>query len=74
MHAIHKCSKVSFAACVAGISLQPNLCVVCNRLECSSVKEAEELVLRVRRSCAWWGRDSPPHVVMIVNPTSGTSR
>lgn len=44
------------------------------RLECASPEEAEGLALRVRRSCAWWGRSGPPHVVIVVNPASGTSR
>ncbi|MEW5299419.1 MAG: hypothetical protein WDW36_002437 [Sanguina aurantia] len=43
-------------------------------LQCASPEEAEGLALRVRRSCAWWGRSAPPHVVIVVNPASGTSR
>ena len=40
------------------------------RFECSSTEAAATLVTQLQ-SHSWWGRTTPPHIVLLVNPSSG---
>eukprot|EP00878_Enallax_costatus_P029883 GHUV01032449.1.p1 GENE.GHUV01032449.1~~GHUV01032449.1.p1 ORF type:complete len:254 (+),score=58.01 GHUV01032449.1:465-1226(+) len=41
---------------------------------CSSGSEATALVERVRQAAAWRGRDKPPRIVAVINPSSGQGK
>jgi hypothetical protein len=41
---------------------------------CASGTEAQALVQRVRQGASWQGRDKPPRVMAIINPSSGRGK
>jgi hypothetical protein len=41
---------------------------------CASGTEAQALVQRVRQGAAWHGKDKPPRVLAIINPSSGRGK
>lgn len=41
---------------------------------CASGSEATALVQTVRQAAAWHGRQAPPQVVAVINPSSGQGR
>jgi hypothetical protein len=66
-------SKASNAAAAAAAAPAFKLCKTLPFV-CASGTEAQALVQRVRQAAAWHGKDKPPRVLAIINPSSGRGK
>jgi hypothetical protein len=62
-------TKAGNAAAAPAFKLRKTLPFVC-----ASGTEAQALVQRVRQGASWHGRDKPPRVLAIINPSSGRGK